>query len=409
MGVKTGIEWTDATWNPLRGCSPVSAGCKNCYAARDAKRFSGPGAPFEGLVRINAAGERTDEWNGEVHFVEKHLLDPLKWKRYGNIECVGKGKLARLEVESRPRRIFVNSVSDLFHESVPDEWIDRIFAVMALCPQHTFQVLTKRPARMLAYLTSDLVSHRIAMAICGFVKSGPVSIVRKINTYADWVEERHPDLDGFIRDWPLPNVWLGVSVENQAAADERILLLLQTPAAVRFISAEPLLGPVDLSKFLGFQHEDEIGIENIDQSLPEAQAMGMHDPWVHGLDWVICGGESGPGARPMHPDWARELRDQCARASVPFFFKQWGEWLPVMCDGALDDTAWIDWGEWLPVMCDGALDDTAWIDKEAGVVHGRGQVINASDEPQRVGKKAAGSLLDGVEHKAFPEVKNECR
>ena len=141
MSAKTGIEWTDATWNPVRGCSRVSEGCRNCYAEKVAYRFSGPGQPYEGLVRINAAGERKLEWNGQVQLVEKHLLDPLKWKE--------------------PRRIFVNSMSDLFHENIPDEWIDKIFAVMALSPQHTFQVLTKRPERMRKYLSAPETRERI--------------------------------------------------------------------------------------------------------------------------------------------------------------------------------------------------------------------------------------------------------
>ena len=237
MGDHTGIEWTDATWNPIRGCSRVSEGCRHCYAERVAARFSGPGLPYEGLAVMRDGEPR---WTGKTQMIWKHLEDPLRWRR--------------------PRRIFVNSMSDLFHEDLAPDWIGRIFAIMAAAPQHTFQILTKRPRRM----------H-------GFV-AGPSSDPKAANI-----------------GWPLPNVWLGVSAENQATADERIPLLLETPAAVRFVSAEPLLGAIDLD--------------------------------VHGpeLDWLIVGGESGPGARPMQPEWARSLRDQCVDAGVAFFFKQWGE------------------------------------------------------------------------------------
>lgn len=234
-----GISWTDQTWNPIRGCSRVSEGCRHCYAEHQAARFSGPGQPYEGLVTV-ANGH--PQWTGTIAFVEKHLLDPLKWKQ--------------------PRRIFVNSMSDLFHENVTDEMRHRIFGVMQECPHHTFQILTKRPAGMLAFAEAQMAG-------------------------------------GFC--WPLPNAWLGVSVENQKAADERIPLLLQTPAAVRFVSCEPLLGPVGLANHFPHAH-------------------GMRDDRF----WVICGGESGPGARPMDPDWARSLRDQCQASGVSFFMKQMG-------------------------------------------------------------------------------------
>jgi protein gp37 len=370
----TNIEWTDATWNPIRGCSRVSEGCRNCYAEKVAYRFSGPGQPYEGLAtKVNGHAA----WTAEVRFVEDHLLDPLKWGHVPHHEDTGIKTRGKCECPGRPRRIFVNSMSDLFHENVPDEWIDRIFAVMALCPQHTFQVLTKRPERMLKYLTG---------LCCGRISDEVAELVEK-HWHRDWIKGMPRGFEwnvyGKIRTsggvgdyWPLPNVWLGVSVENQAAADERIPLLLQTPAGVRFISAEPLLGTVELCRYLGFQHEDEIGIENVDQSLHEARALGMHDPWVRGLDWVICGGESGPGARPMHPDWARSLRDQCQAAGVPFFFKQWGEY------GALFPKSGV------PLS-------------DADKLHVWGDGVSSF----RFGKKAAGALLDGREWREFPEVR----
>lgn len=261
MSDSTGIQWTDATWNPIRGCSRVSEGCRNCYAEAVARRFSGQGLPYEGLT--NGQGR----WNGTIRVVEEHLTDPLRWKR--------------------PRRVFVNSMSDLFHENVSDQTIDRIFAVMAFSPQHTFQVLTKRPERMLAYmngLSRHPKDHCWADALRSFRVFGHGDTLRSVSL-------------------PLPNVWLGVSVEDQATADARIPLLLQTPAAVRFISAEPLLGPIDLLK----QNEVPLSM------LPTAR-----------LDWVIVGGESGPGARACERHWLALIVQQCKRADVACFVKQLG-------------------------------------------------------------------------------------
>ena len=327
---KTSIEWTDATWNPIRGCSRVSEGCRNCYAERVARRFGGKGQPYEGLVRINNSGERMPQWNGEVRLIEEHLLDPLKWKK--------------------SRRIFVNSMSDLFHENMPDEWIDRIFAVMALCPQHTFQVLTKRPERMLKYfyLSTDNREEAIgsqALDISAGKHSG-------------------------ILELPLPNVWPGVSVENQKTADERIPLLLQTPAAVWFISAEPLLEMIDIYQYLG----------------------GARNP-IRGLNWVIVGGESGPKARPMHPDWVRSLRDQCQAAGVSFFFKQWGEWEPRL---------WMN-QHGAPCLKISVPNQTRFKPRDKEII------FTCTDDSSinmvRVGKKAAGAMLDGREWREFPEVR----
>jgi protein gp37 len=347
MGAKTEISWTDSTWNPLRGCSRVSEGCRNCYAEKMAARFSGIGQPYEGLAEMVGCKAH---WTGKVDLVKKHLLDPLKWGMAENEDVqefltlgVGSGLVGAMAY--RPRRIFVNSMSDLFHENVSDEMRDRIIAVMALCPQHVFQVLTKRPERMLAYFSNREAAIRVLKA--------------KSNI---WQGRHQRDeslgLPRMTPDYMLPNLWLGVSVENQASADERIPLLLQTPAAVRFVSCEPLLGPVDLRDGLGLMG-----------------AMGD-------LDWVIAGGESGPGARPMHPDWARGLRDQCAAAGVPFFFKQWGEFTSEQCPGVevrLDSLN--------PGQC------------VTSGIKGHHTLYT------RVGKKAAGCLLDGVAHNAFPEVR----
>lgn len=308
MSATTGIEWTDSTWNPLRGCSRVSEGRRNCYAEKIAYRFSGAGQPYAGLAVVKNGHA---SWTGKVEFVEKHLLDPMKWGRIGVGEVRDhSGKLRGYEA-FRARRIFANSMSDLFHENVPDEWLDRIFAVMALCHWHVFQVLTKRPERMRSYLSSDALPARLVRAADGIAKSlGGRAMVQATQ------------IDDGMTGVTLPNVWLGVSVEHQDAADERIPLLLKTPAAVRFISAEPLLGPVSLEEL-----PSASGIGRYLDALSNAGVdAGALIPSK--LDWVICGGESGPGARPMHPDWARSLRDQCAAAGVPFFFKQWGQWAP---------------------------------------------------------------------------------
>lgn len=261
MGDKTKIQWTDATWNPLRGCSRVSDGCRNCYAESVAHRFSGPGMPYEGLTRVVNG---RPAWTGEVRTVPELLDQPLRWKR--------------------PRRIFVNSMSDLFHENVPDDFLPWPFAVMATAKQHVFQVLTKRPERMRRVMNDGAFFDAVA---CMALQVYGAEIT------AD--------------DWPLSNVWLGVSVENQAAADERIPLLLDTPAAVRWISAEPLLGPVST-------------VVPFDGATVDA-ARGAR-PGIPRIDWIVAGGESGPHARPMHPDWVRSLRDQCAAAGVPFHLKQ---------------------------------------------------------------------------------------
>lgn len=288
MGDKSKIEWTDATWNPIRGCSVVSEGCRNCYAMNFAARFSGRDKigdvlPYNGLAYRNESGAH---WTGQVRLIEGHLKDPLRWKE--------------------PRRIFVNSMSDLFHESVPDEWIDHIFAVMALSPQHTFQILTKRPQRMLAYMRA-LTGDRVLKT--AFESGLLTPNIQYVEAYAGVING-----DG----WPLPNVWLGVSVEDQKSANDRIPPLLQTPAAVRWVSAEPLLAPININRWLGcadpdHRHSGSCALYGAD----------------HRIRWVVVGGESGTNARPMHPNWARSIRDQCVGTEVSFFFKQWGKYLPV--------------------------------------------------------------------------------
>lgn len=375
MSAKTGIEWTDATWSPLRvcvkqdaaeiarakgygslvqiagkmaghvgpHCEHVSDGCAICYSGTNNGRClpaNGTGLPFDRRSR-DLVDPIVDE---------KILTQPLRWR---------KGK-----------RIFVENQSDLFGEWVPLDQIDRVFAVMALCPQHTFQVLTKRSKRMREYLTIGPWGQ-IEMAAEELLDENPK--LRRIYSVADAL---HVDRI------PLPNIWLGVSCEDQQRANERIPDLLATPAAVRFLSVEPLLGPVDLDLPRCDAHDreetffdEELGCEccvpcRADGRIGELSYGHWLDPLNDGIAWVIVGGESGAGARPMHPQWARSLRDQCQAAGVPYFFKQHG--------------AWVSCSE----------------------VAGKGKHFHFPDGAtvRRVGKKKAGSMLDGVEWKQFPEV-----
>jgi protein gp37 len=281
MGDSSTIEWTDATWNPVTGCTKVSPGCAHCYAE---------GIAFRGLGRFGAKysvpsedqpGLRRKRHFDEVQCHDDALDAPLRWRK--------------------PRRIFVNSMSDLFHEDVPDAFIDRVFAVMALAPQHTFQILTKRAERMRAYLSGEETRDRIADVLghhYGRDKTARSVLGQQFDLDAD-------------TKWPLPNVWLGVSVENQRFADERIPLLLRTPAAVRFLSLEPLLEQVDLTNYLW--------------TIPGARLNGLH--------WLIVGGESGPNARPFDLAWARWTVAQGRSSGVPVFVKQFGA-VPVIAEEA---------------------------------------------------------------------------
>jgi protein gp37 len=300
MAGASSIEWTDATWNPVRGCVKVSPGCKYCYAETFAERFRGvPGHPYE--------------QGFDPRLVATSLDAPLHWRK--------------------PRKIFVNSMSDMFGAFVPNDYIAAVFGVMAACRQHTFQVLTKRAERLPKWFDWIVPNERDTLFSHAFEKTGEgignMLALQGLPHGANW-------------RWPLPNVHLGVSVEDRKYGLPRIEHLLQTPAAVRFLSIEPLLedlGTIDLT----------------------------------GIHWVIVGGESGKGARPMHPDWARSIRDQCVAAGVPFFFKQWGEWWP--CERGDNREFSRD----LPAMNGGPnevrmLGDVAML---------------------RIGKKNAGRVLDG--------------
>jgi protein gp37 len=353
MGTDTKIEWATHTFNPWTGCQRVSPGCDHCYAEAQAKRntstFGGWGA--------HAERKRTSE---------TYWRQPLKW----NSEARKAGV--------RPR-VFCASMADVFDNKAPEAWRHDLWSLIHATPHLDWLLLTKRPQNI-AKMLPDENTH--PLPVWGAV-------------------------------WP--NVWLGTTVENQAEADRRIPHLLAVPAAKRFLSCEPLLGPVNLESWLAPEKacqscDDGEGYGNrcSRKDIPReeqcswnraVQHVVEHGPFAEDgepasischvvtIDWVICGGESGPGARPMNPKWARSLRDQCADAGVPFFFKQWGEHVPCVCD---------DIGDRLACFADGA-ESPAFTDETSHPVvsaHGR--------EYWRIGKKAAGRLLDGVQHDGRP-------
>lgn len=335
MTARSKIEWTDRTWNPVTGCTKVSPGCDHCYADSIARRFAGTPA-FPNGFDLTLRPER--------------LADPLRW--------------------TKPSRVFVNSMSDLFHSAVPDDFVADVFAVMS-AGFHVYQVLTKRHGRMRTLLTSDAFR---------------ADVERRRNQPGRWT------IPGGM-EWPLPNVWLGVSVEDQQRADLRIPALIDTPAAVRFLSCEPLLGHIDLARHL-YPTACPGGCSCRRPDDADAHECGCTGPCTTSawrpsaaLDWVIVGGESGAGARPMHPAWALHLRDQCTDADVAFFFKQWGNW---RADAAAGDP----WSGDPP---------TAWLN-ETGELVEEEQALRGGSwlGVHRVGKGAAGRMLDRRTWDEFP-------
>jgi protein gp37 len=329
---KTSIGWTELTWNPTTGCNKISAGCRFCYAETMHRR-------------LRAMGQKKyqQEFSKGVVTHPEDLNYPLEIKK--------------------PSMFFVNSMSDLFHADVPFVFIDDVFATMDACSpnpshlpiiragkingNHTFQVLTKRADRMLEYYNWKKAGN-------GF----------QFNT------------------WPLPNVWQGVSVEDQERADERIPLLLQVPATVRFLSCEPLIGPIDLTEIKLPHDIDDRGFSVNCLTSHDDEHFFNHHPQIH---WVIAGGESGnkKGVRPMHPNWVRSLRDQCATANVPFLFKQWGEWAPFYKLGHQPKSKWVR-----------EEDGKTFADLKG--YEGYFQRMYP------VGKAKSGNLLDGKQHLEFP-------
>lgn len=297
----TTIQWTEQTWNPTTGCDRISPGCHNCYALTMARRLKAAGTP-----KYQRDGDPTTSGPGfGVTFHENVLTQPLHWRR--------------------PRRVFLDSMSDLFHARVPRSFVARVFAVMAATPQHTYQILTKRPER----------AARMLMDLCTCGAGHPPG--EHFRSEMEWAATSHsptyvPGLESGLyhrAEWPLSNVWIGTSVENQKYADLRMPALLDTPAAVRFVSCEPLLGPVDLG--LGVDHSTHE--RDFTDGMPWPQCLdcsteGASVDWTvpcgPGVDWVIVGGESGPGARPLELGWVRQLVDGCRAAGVAPFVKQLG-------------------------------------------------------------------------------------
>lgn len=337
---ETEISWTHRegtvgrTWNPVQGCRRVSAGCERCYAERLAARFAESGWS-QGLINL-----KTRKWNGEARLAAHKLAEPLSWRK--------------------PATVFVNSMSDLFYEGFTNEQIAAVFGVMAAAPQHTFQVLTKRARRMREWFewvasTGDPISTCLREAFC--ILDTPDA--RNLSALERAASYERPTR------WPLPSVWLGVSVENQAAADERIPDLLATPAAVRFLSCEPLLGELEICKYLCCGYCTTVAPDHC----PPGRSF---------IDWVIAGCESGPRARACDVAWLRSLRDQCAAALVPFFLKQAVE----------AEVPAAELQRWL----------------ETGSFHG----IGSGDGSREKGRGFGGPVielpyLDGAQHAAFPE------
>lgn len=319
MAENSKIEWTDHTFNPWVGCTKVSPGCDHCYAEGWAKR--------SGSVQWGAERRRTSAANWRL---------PLRWN-------------AQAEREGRRYRVFCASLADVFDNQVPEQWRADLFGLIFETPHLDWLLLTKRIGNVEPMLT-------------------------------DLRHGADPDLS--LWDWlpEIRNLWIGATVVNQAEADRDIPKLLEVPARVRFLSIEPMLGPIDLER------------PRPGPDLDQGHGQMICQPWLiqSGIDWVICGGESGPGARPMHPDWVRSLRDQCASAGVPFMFKQWGEWTPgenVERVRGTVDTAFL----W----------DDGWHIYPLNLATDHGHI---DDQPDlyRVGKKAAGRQLDGAQHDGAP-------
>ncbi len=324
MGDHCTIEWVvalarqlnaiPASLNPVRGCSRLSEACRNCYAAGIAHRFGHKGnGIWAGLTDLDPDG--TPRFNGTLRWVPEVLTTAINAKR--------------------SRVYFVCDMSDLFHARVDQDWIDQVFAMMALCRHHRFLLLTKRPDRMRRYLIDPETPRRVA--VYADMLGG------QSMRAGDLHHAYGPGVDGALPRWPLPNVWTGATVSDHAAVAE----LRAVPSVLRFLSVEPMLGPLNL-------------------------------PDPPRIDWVIAGGESGPRARPSHPDWFRSLRNDCVAAGVPFFFKQWGEWLP--------------------------SDDVPSEQQESLELQNRDADV-AGVVVFRVGKKAAGRVLDGRTWDEVPEVR----
>lgn len=364
MSDKSRIEWCDATINVVYGCTPQSPGCDNCYAVRLAPR----------LGALTAGTHQDGAWTGKLNIFPERMLQACRWRK--------------------PRRIFVNSMGDLFHKDVPDTALDMVFAAMALCPRHEFILLTKRPERMRAYLTRMSPQHhrqvleRTAYVLAGFSDEAQCLAANALNGVLSHGRNVY---------WPMQNVILMSTAENQQCFDMRApeIMALARLGWRTGMSLEPLLGPVDVGPgTIWISRQAKEMARSIDYAL----AMGGSEPEDYGptlppkLDWIICGGETGPGARPMHPDWVRAVREACVDAGVSFFFKSWGEWGP---------------GRYKPgcqskVM--GASSDVAWPDGSIG--GGTAEQCGGPGESlYHGGKQGTGRHLDGRTWEQFPEAR----
>lgn len=351
MAERSNIEWCDATFNPWIGCTKVSPACDHCYAERDfdLRRHVVQWGAGQARKRTGADNwKKPGQWNKKP-FYECEVCG-LRTDSPMRAQCIGPYRSQHMWKPAR-RRVFCASLADVFDNEVPAEWRRDLFALIEATPNLDWLLLTKRIGNAARFIEgTNFPKHRA---------------------------------------WPWPNVWLGATICNQEEADRDIPKLLATPARVRFISVEPMLGPIDLTDIVvrhGGGTEDHFSAL-YDPDDDEADTASY-------IDWVICGGESGPHARPMHPHWARDLRDQCSAAGVPFLFKQWGEWTPgenvARRTGVVQSATRFD-GNWLIGTEDLSVEDG-----------------HIDDQPDlyRVGKKAAGRLLDGAEHNGFPEVRN---
>ena len=396
MSDNSNIEWTGSTLNAIAGCRKISPECDGCYAIADAWRMAhNPNEKMKAKFLPVVSNERgKPNWTGKVTFTEEPLFAAIRNKK--------------------PTTYFVNSLSDLFYEEVKDEWIDKHFATFALCPQHTFQILTKRPERMREYVgntprNGETASGNVKDCLYRWSRHFPAFVAPK--DHYNKIANAQATFQ-----WPLPNVWLGTSVGTQKYADERIPALLQTPAAVRFLSMEPLLGPIDLNRdiggtrWIGGQRGCDGTHHGIgSQECPSESHHHHDDRCSKGIDWIITGGESGPKSRPMHPDWVRSIQDQCNAAGVPFFFKQWGAWWPIgqMPDGVSD--SYYDPKHGKPKRPD--YDDRpAPKPVQTTVLQLDGSqefaFPSGSMTCLKVGKKKAGRLLDGRTWDEMPEAKS---
>lgn len=412
---KTSIEWTDISANPIRArrkdnkqrvpghfCQKISAGCANCYSSTFQPRFGLPMFP---------GTNKSPEDVGVEPYLDEEIL-------------------ARLLKVKKPYKVFLCDMTDLFGNWVPFEWIDKIFAVMAMTPNLTYQILTKRPERAAEYLNDPDRQCHIAIAMREAVIArrqarptttvdkevarqcnDPIEIAGRDVKYRWWITDQ--SMDKSDPRWPLPNVWIGTSVEDQKAADSRIAHLLNFQAAVRFLSCEPLLGEIDLR----LDHEVITDIMDLHPDRP-SRLRGVYPFEMlrdehrtkrkHCIHWVIGGGESGRSARPPHPAWARSLRDQCASANIPFFWKQWGEWIPKTQIADMTREGWKVREEWVPAVANnnkwGCLSRDGKFRPQTTTWNGRQEDEQDDYEVAMygVGKKVAGRLLDGVEHNGFP-------